>query len=218
MRMRRPPRCRSEQLAGDERELELQLLKAQIEPHFLFNTLANVRRLYRVQPHSGAQMMAHLKGYLRAALPGLRRSNPSLGDELALVQDYLALLKVRMGERLSYRVEDSSGLAELDFPPMVVLTLVENAVRHGLEPVSGGGHVDVQARIVDGCLQVTVIDDGVGLDSGSAGGTGVGLSNVRRQLQACYGHAAKLQIGSSGRGVAARIVMATAAPPQRGAG
>jgi signal transduction histidine kinase len=205
-----------ERLAGAERELELQLLKAQIEPHFLFNTLANVRRLYRVQPDSGAQMMAHLKGYLRAALPGVRRSNPRLCDELALVHDYLALLKVRMGPRLSFRVNDRSGLGELPFPPMVVLTLVENAVRHGLDPVPAGGHVDVEACLADGRLQVTVTDDGVGLGTAGAGGSGVGLINIRRQLHAHYGHAARLQIGSSGRGVAARIVMAANLAPQRG--
>ncbi|MEO8278956.1 MAG: histidine kinase [Ideonella sp.] len=195
-------------LAGDERELELQLLKAQIEPHFLFNTLANVRRLYRVQPESGARMMSHLKGYLRAALPGVRRDDANLHDELALVHDYLALLKVRMGQRLSFCVSEGSALGGLAFPPMVVLTLVENAVRHGIDPTPFGGHIEVQARFIGDKLQITVADNGVGLDTAGAGGTGVGLTNIRRQLQARYGRSAQLQIGSPGRGVVARIVLA----------
>ena len=207
----------AERLARDEQELQLQLLKAQIEPHFLFNTLANMRRLYRLQPESGAQMMVNLKGYLHAALPGVRNGQACLHDEMVLAQDYLALLQVRMGPRLRFSVVDESGLGRLPFPPLVVLTLVENAIRHGLEPAPGGGHVEVRASLVDEQLRISVADDGVGLQAASTGGTGVGLANIRRQLQACYGRSARLRIESAARGVIARIEISQVALAQPGA-
>lgn len=200
-------------LAREERELQLRLLQAQIEPHFLFNTLANVRRLYRLHPDQGAQMMDSLKRYLQAALPSLRRADATLADELALVRSYLELLRMRMGERLVYTIDVDAGLGATPFPPMVVVTLVENAIKHGLEPSEHGGRIDVSARRLGGVLEVSVRDDGVGLNAYSTHGSGVGLVNVRRQLTGRYGRAARLQMQPQSPGFCATIEIPLAADP-----
>jgi hypothetical protein len=192
-------------LAREERELQLRLLQAQIEPHFLFNTLANVRRLYRLHPDQGAQMMDSLKRYLQAALPSVRRVDATLDDELALVRSYLELLRMRMAERLVYTISAEPGLSAVPFPPMIVITLVENAIKHGLEPSAHGGCVEVQARRRGATLEVRVCDDGVGLSAQSTHGTGVGLANVRRQLVGRYGSAGRLRLQPLTPGFSATI-------------
>ncbi len=194
-------------LARERQHLRLQLLRAQIEPHFLFNTLANVRRLYQTEPGDGERMMASLKCYLHAALPGLRRDGATLAEELGLVRAYLALIAVRMGSRLAWRVDDASGCGARRFPSMIVLTLVENAIRHGLEASPTGGRVDVAATLEEGRLTIRVRDDGVGLGGADTGGTGVGLANIRNQLLACYGAGARLMLVSAEPGVLATIVV-----------
>ncbi len=192
-------------LAREERELQLRLLQAQIEPHFLFNTLANVRRLYQLHPDQGAQMMDSLKRYLRAALPSVRRVDATLADELALVRSYLELLRMRMAERLVFTLDVDAGLGATPFPPTIVVTLVENAIKHGLEPSEHGGRIEVRAQRVGEILEVTVRDDGVGLSAQSTHGTGVGLANVRRQLTGRYGAAARLLLEPQSPGFSATI-------------
>jgi hypothetical protein len=128
-----------------EAEQQLALLQAQIEPHFLFNMLGNVRRLYRTSPQAGAEAIESLMRYLRTAMPQVRNASGSLGDELELVRTYLDLCRIRMGDRLAVTIDADPALRPLAFPPMLAMTLVENAIRHGLEP-AGGGTVVVTAR------------------------------------------------------------------------
>jgi sensor histidine kinase YesM len=194
-------------LVHDETDQQLALLQAQIEPHFLFNVLGNVRRLYRTQPQVGSTTIVSLMRYLRAALPQMRGQNRTLGDELDLVRAYLDLFQVRMGARLTFSIEVHPTLHEFEFPSMLLVTLVENAIKHGLEP-SGGGSVCVRARRYRDRLQVAVLDDGAGFGAAASSGTGVGLANVRRQLMTRYQSRAQLTLEARApRGASATIVM-----------
>ena len=200
------------QLGHDESEQQLALLQAQIEPHFLFNVLGNVRRLYRTQPRAGSETIASLMRYLRAALPQLRTQNTSLGTELELVRAYLDLLKVRMAARLTFSIEVDPTFHHVEFPPMLLITLVENAIKHGLDPV-GGGSVCIRARCHRDMLHITVQDDGAGLGAAGNSGTGVGLVNVRRQLAARYKGRARLTLEArTPRGTSATLWIPLAAP------
>lgn len=181
------------QLVHDESEQQLGLLQAQIEPHFLFNVLGNVRRLYRTRPQAGSDTIASLMRYLRAALPQMRSRSGTLGDELDLAHAYLDLCRVRMGERLAFAIDVEAPLRATAFPPMLLSTLVENAVKHGLEPV-GGGRIVIRARRVRDQLRVEVLDDGAGFAAAGEGGMGVGLANVQRQLAARYAGKARLTL------------------------
>ena len=181
------------QLEQGESEQQLALLQAQIEPHFLFNVLGNVRRLYRTQPSAGADALASLMRYIRSALPQLRSTRASLGDEIELVRAYLELFQLRMGAQLSFSIEVDAGLNDAEFPPMLLITLVENAIKHGLEPV-GGGHIEVRARRRRNELEVSVLDNGAGFGSTANSGTGVGLVNIKRQLVARYNDQARLTL------------------------
>ncbi|MEO6410719.1 MAG: histidine kinase [Burkholderiaceae bacterium] len=209
-------------LRQDEAEQQLALLQAQIEPHFLFNVLGNVRRLYRTRPEAGAQAVASLRRYLREALPQLRSARARLGNELELVRAYLDLFKLRMGARLTFSIESDAALDELEFPPMLLMTLVENAIKHGIEPAGRAGHVSVQARRDGAQIVVEVIDDGAGFSCVPSGGTGVGLVNIRRQLAARYGSEARLALEArdprGARAVIALPVRLAAAAPARSAG
>lgn len=184
-----------ERQAADAR---LALLQSQIEPHFLFNTLANVQALVESGSPRAAPVLQTLIDYLRATMPRFHDAQPTLGDELARVQAYLALMQMRMPDRLRWRVEAEPALAPLRFPPMALLTLVENAVRHGIDPGEDGGEVVVQAqRDAGGGLRLAVRDTGVGLAAAGcevAGGTG--LANLRARLQAMYGDAARLRLAA----------------------
>lgn len=192
-------------LAQDESEQQLALLQAQIEPHFLFNVLGNVRRLYRTRPQAGSDAIVSLMRYLRAALPQLRSRTGFLGDEFELARAYLDLCKVRMGARLTFAFESDPMIFNAEFPPMLLITLVENAIKHGVEP-AGRGHVVVRARRRRRMLEVAVLDDGVGFGSTESEGTGVGLVNVRRQLAARYKTKARLTLEArEPRGAAATI-------------
>lgn len=197
-----------ERLGREQTEQTLHQLQAQLEPHFLFNTLANVRRLYRMDPDSGADAIASLMLYLKAAMPQLRRETAALEAELELVRAYLDLFRMRMGRRLTYSIDAAPAVRGAEFPPMLLLTLVENAVKHGLEPARGGGHVAVTAAARGGALEVGVTDNGVGFDATASSGTGVGLANVRRQLQARYGAAATLTLtAAQPQGATATVVL-----------
>ena len=190
-----------------ESEQQLALLQAQIEPHFLFNMLGNLRRLYRTRPEAGAEAIGSLMRYLRTALPQLRSSRASLGEEISLVRAYLDLFQLRMGAQLSFSIEIDTALNDAEFPPMLLITLVENAIKHGLEP-AGGGHIEVRARRRRDLLEVTVLDDGVGFGATASTGTGVGLVNVRRQLVARYQSRAQLTLeGREPRGARATITV-----------
>ena len=196
--------CRRQGLQAQMMEAHLSALQAQIEPHFLFNTLANVKRLYETVPAQGREMLSSLINYLRAALPSMRQSGSTLERELELARSFLTILKMRMRERLDFAIDEDPALAGARVPPMVLPTLVENAIKHGLSPLPEGGRIDIRARRDGNDLVVEVRDDGAGF-SGS-GGTGVGLANTRSRLAAIYGGRAGLELASgTPRGVVARI-------------
>jgi signal transduction histidine kinase len=191
------------------RELDtarLQLLQAQVEPHFLFNALANVRRLLRTDAPAARTLLTDLLRYLQEALPALRDEHTTLGREAELVRAFLAVHQVRMGARLQTRIHVPPDLAGHSVPPMVLLTLVENALKHGLQPRVEGGEVHISASAAHGLLTLTVADTGQGMGSGSGGGTG--LANVRARLKAMYGGAASLALAvNEPRGVVATVVL-----------
>ena len=185
-----------ESLKRQVSEAKMQMMQAQVEPHFLFNTLASIDHLIETDPPRASTMQKHLIQYLRAALPQMRENATDLGREVDLVGAYLEILKVRMEERLQVSFHVPNGLRSADFPPMMLQSLVENAIKHGLEPKAEGGVLDVAAEIVHGDLQVTVTDTGLGFAPGGAStsGTGLGLSNIRERLKLLYGDRARLTI------------------------
>jgi sensor histidine kinase YesM len=168
-------------------EAELKVMQAQVEPHFLFNTLASVHYLTETDPREATRLLGHLIDYLRAALPQLRASSTTLGKEVKLAEAYLQILRTRMGQRLAFDIDVPTELAEHPFPPNLLISLVENAIKHGIEPAAAGGRVAVRARTERGALVVTVQDTGRGLATPARGGQGVGLANVRDRLAALYG-------------------------------
>lgn len=168
---------------------ELKSLQAQVEPHFLYNTLANTRYLARHDPERAVRMLDHLIAYLRSALPDLRTPDSTLGRECELAGHYLALMEIRFGERLRTHIDCPEALRALPMPPLMLMSLVENAVRHGLEPKPGQVCISVAASVEHGQLNVVVRDDGAGLQQAEGAavlGSGVGLRNVRQRLQALY--------------------------------
>jgi len=186
-----------ERLADVERgaaEARLKLLQAQIEPHFLFNTLANLQALIAVDPQRAQAMLAHLDSYLRATLASTRSEKSTLAEEFALLSGYLEIIAIRMGTRLSYEIDLPDSLAGATLPPMLLQPLVENSVRHGLEPTVEGGRVRVSAIEDDGKLVLTVEDNGLGPGAiSSSAGTGIGLAHVKERIAAVYGPAASFQ-------------------------
>ena len=197
-----------------EKELtvaKLSLLHAQVEPHFLYNTLASAQLLTRTDPARADQMLGNLIMYLRHSLPRTEDSLSTIGEELERAQAYLDILKIRMGSRLSLQVEVPAALRAVLFPTMMLQTLVENAIKHGLEPKPGGGTVWILARSHENAVSVTVADDGRGF-SAEGGGTGIGLRNVRERLRLAYGSAAGFAIVANfPAGVAATITVPNSA-------
>ena len=173
-------------------EARLQCLQAQIEPHFLFNTLANVRRLYETSREAGATMLDNLMRYLEVALPTMRERTTTLERDAELVAAFLRVQQVRMGSRLAFAIDIPDSLKSLPVPPMMLLTLVENAVKHGLNPSLDGGLVRVSARRNGERLILSVADTGVGFAPGS--GAGTGLANIRARLAAQFGDRADLAL------------------------
>jgi sensor histidine kinase YesM len=165
-------------------EAELKLMQAQIEPHFLFNTLASVQFLIETDPPKAGMMLGHLLGYLRAALPQLRSNSTTLGQEIELAQAYLSIMQMRMGARLAFAIDVPEELRSHRFPPMLLMSVVENAIKHGLEPRAEGGTIRVEARRRGDRVAVAVVDNGRGL--GAKVGNGVGLTNLRGRLRALY--------------------------------
>ncbi|MDQ6618284.1 MAG: histidine kinase [Pseudomonadota bacterium] len=170
-------------------ETELKLMQAQVEPHFLFNTLASVQYLTETDPPQAGKLLGHLLAYLRAALPQLRTTSTALGKEVEMAEAYLNILKMRMGPRLEFHVDVPEAMRDMPFPPGLLISVVENAIEHGLQAQAQGGSVTIAAQRVDGRLQVTVTDTGGGVAPGQSRlpGRGIGLANVRDRLAALYG-------------------------------
>ncbi|HZP65246.1 MAG TPA: histidine kinase, partial [Rudaea sp.] len=182
------------------------MLQAQIEPHFLFNTLANVRRLYQTSPDDGATMLDNLMRYLAVALPQMREADSTLGREAALTAAYLEIQRIRMGRRLAFDIDVAQPLRQARIPPLMLLTLAENAIKHGLAPLPEGGHIAITANTDGRELQVRVADSGRGFTQSSGGGTG--LANTRARLAAMHGAAARLTLAlNTPRGVVATIAV-----------
>jgi signal transduction histidine kinase len=202
-------------------EAQIRLLQGQMEPHFLFNTLANVISLIDADAARARHMLEALTDYLRASLAGLRHDDSSLAAELDLARRYLELMRTRMGERLHFEIAADDALRDAVLMPLVLQPLVENAVKHGLEPQVAGGTVRVKAARVkaDGrdALQVCVEDDGAGLAAaarrprrhvaGGADGNGIALSNLRERLQARFGHDAQLTLAELEGGAGTRACL-----------
>jgi LytS/YehU family sensor histidine kinase len=188
----------SEQLKRQVVEARMAAMQAQVEPHFLFNTLASIDHLIETDPPRASQMQKNLIALLRASMPTLREANHGaprdLGREMAVVRPYLEILKVRMEERLSTRIEVPDGLLSAEFPSMMIQSLVENAIKHGLEPKAEGGELTIRAEILHGKLAITVADTGLGFGKAATAGTGVGLANIRERLQLLYGSTATLAV------------------------
>jgi sensor histidine kinase YesM len=203
-------RVRAETIERQALQAQLRLLQAQIEPHMLFNTLANLQGLIAIDPHAASRMLDHLIQYLRATLSATRAETTTLAQEFDAAEAYLGLMAVRMGARLSYRCILPAGLRGARLPAMLLQPLVENAIIHGLEPKIEGGTVTVEARAHDGVLEICVADTGLGLDEAlpAAKGTGVGVTTTRERLQALYGARAFLTLTpAQPHGVLARLTL-----------
>ena len=202
----------AEQLKRQVVEARMAAMQAQVEPHFLFNTLASIDHLIETDPPRASRMQKSLIALLRATMPAMREGTVNgvrdLGQEIAVIEPYLEILKVRMEERLETQVDVPEGLRSAEFPPMMVQGLVENAIKHGLEPKPEGGTLTVKAEIVHGQLVVTVTDTGVGFGQADTAGTGTGLANIRERLRLLYGDGARLDVSSpEGGGTQARLTL-----------
>jgi hypothetical protein len=185
-------------------EARLHVMQAQIEPHFLFNTLATVRLLYQIDPVRGREMLRALSRYLAGALPRMRDAATTLGQEIDLVEAYLAVQKIRMASRLSFAIEVPPSLRSFPMPPMMLATLAENAVKHGLAPLPEGGHLRIIAQAENGRLRLIVADSGAGFHASI--GTGVGLANVRARTRAVFGETARFTLTENlPRGITATL-------------
>ena len=190
----------SEQLKRQVVEARMAAMQAQVEPHFLFNTLASIDHLIETDPPRASQMQKNLIALLRASMPTMRENHPAahnLGREMAVIRPYLEILKVRMEDRLQTEIAVPEGLLSADFPSMMIQSLVENAIKHGLEPKAEGGRLTVRAEIVHGKLAVTVADTGLGFGKAPTAGTGIGLANIRERLQLLYGNKASMVVAEN---------------------
>jgi len=189
-------------------DARLRLLHAQVEPHFLFNTLANVQALVESGSPRAGPVLKSLIAYLRAAMPKLSAQTTTLGTEAELGRAYLELMHMRMPDRLEWRIDIPAELRPLAFPPMALLTLIENAIRHGIDPAERGGTIAVRAwrEPADGSLRVEVADTGVGLAADAPAGTG--LANLRDRLRAFFDAGARIDLhAAEPHGVRAEIVV-----------
>jgi hypothetical protein len=189
-------------------EAKMQMMQAQVEPHFLFNTLASVEHLIETNPPRASAMQRSLIQYLRAVLPQMRENAvvTNLGREVDMVKAYLDLLKMRMEERLTVDLQIPEGLRSAAFPPMMLQSMVENAIKHGLECKPQGGTLKIVAEVVHSKLRVTVSDDGVGFGVVPSDGTGLGLPTIRERLKLLHGDQGQLRIAANApNGVIASI-------------
>jgi len=196
-----------------ESDARLRLLQAQVEPHFLFNTLANVQALVDSGSPQASRVLSSLIAYLRAAVPRMNSRMATLEREVDLAQAYLDLMQMRMPDRLKYAIHLEPAAAQLECPPMTLLTLVENAVRHGVDPSEAGGRIDADIWLRDGRCVLRVTDTGVGLNS-KTHGLGTGLSNLRERLRLAFGGEARFSLTE----VVPRGVCAEVSFPVRGSG
>lgn len=186
-------------------DARLHLLQAQVAPHFLFNTLANVQALVDAGSPQASAVLRALVAYLRASVPRLHEASTTLGRELDLAQAYLDLMHMRMPDRLDYALRVDAPARALPCPPVMLLTLVENAVRHGIDPAESGGRIDIDVQVRGSRCLVQVRDTGVGLRAGT-GGTGTGLVTLRERLRLVFGDEARLDVSEQPpRGVLARL-------------
>jgi signal transduction histidine kinase len=199
-----------------ERQLvqaRLQVLQAQVEPHFLFNTLSAIDYLIETDPPRASQMQKALITYLRGALPQMRQESSTLGRELRLIRSFLDLIKMRMEDRLDVEFNVPEGAESAEFPPMMLQSLVENAIKHGIEPKPEGGKVTVAARIQNGQLWVEVKDTGIGIPNtdrleSPTSGTGLGLQNIRERLGMLYpGKSRLILMSDDTQGTTVKIVV-----------
>jgi LytS/YehU family sensor histidine kinase len=198
-------RAKAVELQRQAIDAQLRSLQAQIEPHFLFNTLANVVSLIDTAPDNARLMLERLIELLRASLAASRSERTTLGQETALVTAYLDILRIRMGERLSYTIDVPPDLMDAPIPPLSLQPLVENSVKHGLEPKLEGGRVNLIARSTGGALQLDVEDDGLGFSSDVGGG--VGLTNLRDRIASLYGERGQLAVEALARGTRVRMTI-----------
>ncbi|MYM75225.1 hypothetical protein GTP56_23935 [Duganella sp. FT134W] len=189
---------REQELERAALQARLTALQAQVEPHFLFNTLANLKYLIRTDADTAQQMLDHLVGYLQNALPDMRSASSTLERELALARNYLSIMQIRMGQRLRFRIEAEDAALSRAVPPAMLISLVENAVKHGLERASRPGEIIISATLRGSELRVQVCDDGVGLTDQM--GQGFGLANIHERLQLLYGERASLSVAASEQG------------------
>jgi LytS/YehU family sensor histidine kinase len=186
-------------------DARFRLLQAQVEPHFLFNTLANVQALVDAGAPQASSVLRSLIAYLRAAVPRLHDPATTLQQELQLVRAYLDVMHMRMPDRLTFKIHMEEGMAGLQCPPITLLTLVENAVRHGIDPSESGGSIEIEARLEAGRCSLRVTDTGVGLQSVSRG-LGTGLAALRERLQLAFAGEAQLSLSDvSPHGVRAEV-------------
>jgi signal transduction histidine kinase len=191
-------------------DARLHALKAQIEPHFVFNTIAHLRSLIATEPKNAERMADELSDFLRASLQALREDRTTVEAEMLLCRSYLEIARLRFGERLVTEIEVAAAAEAIEIPPLMLLTLLENAIQHGVEPKEGPSRVVVSAAVAETgaakVLELTVTDDGVGFGTNAIGGTGVGLANVRERLASTYGDAASLTLtANQPSGVCAQI-------------
>ena len=188
-------RLQRQKMQAQAAEAQLRLLQAQIEPHFLFNTLANIESLLDADPPRARAMLEAFSDHLRAGMGQLRVDETTLGAELEMAANYLRLLQIRMGERLRFSVEANEDARAALLPPLLLQPLVENAIRHGLEPKVAGGEVRIVAAVENGRLCVQVRDDGLGGEAPPAAkGAGTALANIRARLRHRYGERASLRL------------------------
>jgi sensor histidine kinase YesM len=171
-------------------EAKLKLLQVQIEPHFLFNTLSNILSLLDTDLDKGKSMLVDFIQYLRTSLPKIREKTTTLGQEMDMIRAYLNIFKIRMGERLLYTIDLPKSVEDFPLPPMLIQPLVENAIKHGLEPKVEGGEILIRGEEKEGILRVEVIDTGLGFSKDK--GSGTGLSNIKERLKSSYGNGARL--------------------------
>ena len=208
-------RAEAETAQRQAAETQLRLLQSQLEPHMLFNTLANLRVLIGLEPARAQAMLDHLIAFLRATLQASRRGEHPLADEFARLSDYLALMAVRMGPRLQVQLDLPADLKQLPVPPLLLQPLVENSIQHGLEPKVEGGQVQVTARREGDVLVLEVQDSGIGRASAAAHALatpgrpagGFGLSGVRERLATLYGERATLALNDAPGGTGTRATV-----------
>jgi sensor histidine kinase YesM len=189
---------------------ELKTLRAQVEPHFLYNSLAHVTTLIDQDPAKAKLMVERLIALLRSNVEGSRDNVSTLGRELSGVENYLGILKIRMGARLEFSVNADDAARNVIVPPMVLQPLVENAIKHGIEPKIAGGQIEVEAHVVGNAARIEIRDNGLGFGAANTASTGTGLANLKARLKATCGDKAKLAIGETpGGGVTITLILPT---------